>query len=95
MVLSLEARPDQLADCCGAGWDAVRPAVVVDLLEEGLWDRDDDARRGLLGHSPILRPGQLPDKMRDMREMSAAYPGRQIGKHLIHRLKQMFSLLDV
>ena len=69
LLLGLEAFFDQLSDGFGAGWDAVLPSVVVDLLQEPGGYGDDDAGIGLLGfagHWPIVPLGQHAVNMREM-----------------------------
>ena len=64
-----EAVPDELADSFGSGGEAVGPSIVVDLLDELLWQGDDDAgvRLPWLGwHGPMLHPQQLCVNMAGM-----------------------------
>lgn len=42
-----EAGLDQLADGFGSGWEAIGPSVFVDLLDQLLRQRDNDAGIGL------------------------------------------------
>jgi hypothetical protein len=55
-----EACFDELADCCGAGREAIGPAVVVDLFDEFRRHGDGDALglKAFSGHGArVMRPG--------------------------------------
>jgi hypothetical protein len=47
-----EAGFDELADGFGAGWEAIGPSVIVDLVDEFFWHGDDEAFGffGFAGH---------------------------------------------
>jgi hypothetical protein len=59
-----EAEFDQFADCCGAGWEAVGPAVFVDLFDEiwGHWDSDAFGGHAGFSHAVEYGDGQAAGK---------------------------------
>ena len=67
--IGFQGELDELADCFGAGGDAVGPSVFVDLLQEPGGYGDDDARVWLLwfaGHGGIVPWGQHAVNMTGM-----------------------------